>query len=166
MTATPRRERETVLYTTENILKIDADVIVNPVNTTGLLTAGLSKAIVTRYPGAYRSYLGALATGRLRVGKVHLYQPRKGRAVLSLPTKRSVWKQGTLAYVEAGLQDFAHRYNSLGIHSIAFPMLGCGHAGLDWDQVKPLMEHHLKPLKNIEITISTYQPLTETDHKE
>lgn len=38
-------------------------------------------------------------------------------------------------------------YAKWGIHSIAFPPLGCGHGRLDFDtQVQPIMEGYLKPL--------------------
>ena len=57
------------------------------------------------------------------------------------------WKDpSSLIYVEAGLLSFVNKYESYGISSIAFPKLGCGNGGLDWEVVKPVMERYLKEL--------------------
>lgn len=37
-------------------------------------------------------------------------------------------------------------FEERGITEIAFPRLGCGNGGLDWADVRPLMEAYLKPL--------------------
>jgi O-acetyl-ADP-ribose deacetylase (regulator of RNase III) len=34
----------------------------------------------------------------------------------------------------------------MGIQSIAFPKLGCGHGNLSWAEVGPLMVNYLSPL--------------------
>jgi O-acetyl-ADP-ribose deacetylase (regulator of RNase III) len=42
-------------------------------------------------------------------------------------------------------------YRRRHIVSVAFPPLGCGHGGLKWDQVEPLMRRYLEKLTDIEI---------------
>lgn len=42
--------------------------------------------------------------------------------------------------------DSFYQVNRLGANSIAFPKLGCGNGGLDWEEVRPLMEKYLSPL--------------------
>jgi len=56
-----------------------------------------------------------------------------------------------LEFIEAGLKKFAKTYRRQRIVSIAFPPLGCGHGGLKWHHVEPLMRRYLEPLENIEI---------------
>ena len=50
----------------------------------------------------------------------------------------------------------------MGIKSIAFPALGCGNGGLDWNDVKPLMYEYLKDL---DIEIKIYSPVKQTEKK-
>lgn len=44
------------------------------------------------------------------------------------------------------MQKFVEIYEKEGITSIAFPKLGCGNGGLDWAEVKPVMEKYLRGL--------------------
>ena len=64
----------------------------------------------------------------------------------NFPTKKHWRKPSKLAYIDNGLKKFVDQYEERGIWEIAFPRLGCGNGGLDWADVAPLMEHHLKPL--------------------
>jgi len=45
-----------------------------------------------------------------------------------------------------GLEKFVQNYQARGITEIAFPRLGCGNGGLEWSDVKPLMEGYLSGL--------------------
>jgi len=63
--------------------------------------------------------------------------------VLLFPTKRHWEKPAELEYIEDGLKDFIANWDLMGIRSIAFPKLGCGNGGLDWDEVRPIMERYL-----------------------
>lgn len=58
-----------------------------------------------------------------------------------------------MEYIETELQKFVANWDKLGADSIAFPRLGCGNGGLDWNDVRPLME---KYLKNIPLQIYIY----------
>ena len=49
-------------------------------------------------------------------------------------------------YVEKGLIAFINGYEKYNIKSIAFPKLGCGLGGLDWQEIKVLMEKYLEKL--------------------
>ncbi|MCC6315463.1 MAG: macro domain-containing protein, partial [Thermomicrobiales bacterium] len=79
-------------------------------------------------------------------GALQLYRtPHK--QVLNFPTKRHWRHPSRLDDIEAGLRTFAASWANHGIASAAFPLLGCGSGGLDWEtQVRPLMERWLAPL--------------------
>jgi O-acetyl-ADP-ribose deacetylase (regulator of RNase III) len=62
------------------------------------------------------------------------------------PTKKHWRSPSKIEYIEKGLEKFARSYEDLEIESIAFPRLGCGNGGLDWNEVRPIMEKYLKPL--------------------
>lgn len=103
----------------------------------------------------FEQYRAACESGEFRIGSLLLYRSEH-KSVLNFPTKRH-WKgKSRLSDIELGLETFVDRYEELGISSIAFPQLGCGNGGLDWEsQVRPLMERHLGNLP-IHIYIHTY----------
>ena len=66
---------------------------------------------------------------------------------VDFPTKRHSRQASRLADISAGLDTFCQTYADEGITSIAFPQLGCGNGGLDWEgQVRPVMERSLGSL--------------------
>lgn len=138
-----------------NIFDSQAQTLVNPVNTVGVMGAGLAKQFRMRFPGLFDVYRSACASGQLSIGTLHLYQPSSLPWVLNFPTKVHWRKPSLLQYIRRGLQVFAEQSQSLGIQSIAFPPLGCGLGGLFWREVKLLMEHFLKTL---EIPVVVYLP--------
>lgn len=133
-------------YVAGSLFASPAQVLVNTVNTVGVMGKGIAKEFKAIYPAMFREYATLCSRGELTVGKLLLYRtPHKW--VLNFPTKRH-WKQKSrLEDIEAGLRRFGERYEELGIDSIAFPQLGCGNGQLDWEsQVRPMMERYLGDL--------------------
>src|SRR5690606_34022385 len=83
--------------------------------------------------------------GLLEPGKWWLWQG-SDQWVLNFPTKKQWRSPSRLEWMEMGLEKFVANYQVRGITEIAFPRLGCGNGGLDWNDVKPLMESYLSPL--------------------
>ena len=141
-----------ITYVRTNIFESRAAVLVNTVNTVGVMGKGLAKEFKRIYPDMFEVYQKFCEDGTLTVGKLQVYKtPNKW--ILNFPTKANWRSPSKLEYIEQGLKKFVEHYERLGIKSIAFPMLGCGNGGLSWeDEVKPLMEKYLKKL-NIDIFI-------------
>ena len=144
-----------IIYVRTNIFESNAQVIVNTVNTVGVMGKGLAKEFKRLYPDMFESYQNLCETGELGIGNLHLYKT-SNKWILNFPTKKSWRSASKLEYIEEGLKKFVSEYETLGITSIAFPLLGCGNGGLEWEEVKPLMEKYLKRLP-IEIFIHTAQ---------
>jgi O-acetyl-ADP-ribose deacetylase (regulator of RNase III) len=123
-----------------------AAVLVNTVNTVGVMGKGIAKEFKAIYPEMFEVYQDACERGEFQIGSLLFYRSAH-KSVLNFPTKRH-WKQKSqLPDIEAGLKTFAQQYERLGIGSIAFPQLGCGNGELDWEQqVRQLMEKYLGPL--------------------
>ncbi|HXO21788.1 MAG TPA: macro domain-containing protein [Thermoanaerobaculia bacterium] len=112
-------------YLDADLFSSPAQTLVNPVNTVGVLGAGLAKIFRSRYPAMFREYQDLCRSGRLSVGTLMLWRG-PDRWVLNLPTKTRWQLPSTLAYIEAGLRRFREDHHRLGITSVAFPALGCG----------------------------------------
>jgi O-acetyl-ADP-ribose deacetylase (regulator of RNase III) len=146
-----------ITYVVGDLFQSPARVLVNAVNTVGVMGKGVAEEFKRCYPDMFTQYQALCDGGQFDVGQLWLYKtPHKW--ILNFPTK-SHWRDPSrLEYVEAGLLKFLDTYAEKGITSISFPLLGCGAGGLDWPtEVRPLMEHYLAPLP-INAYIHLYEP--------
>ena len=132
-------------YIEGDIFDSPAQVIVNTVNTVGVMGKGLALSFKRRYPDMFESYKKVCEKHQLTIGKLMLHQ-EADHWILLFPTKENWRNPSKLEYIEKGLMKFVSTYAEKHITSIAFPKLGCGNGELDWNLVRPLMERYLKPL--------------------
>lgn len=149
-------------YIEGNIFNSPAQVIVNTVNTVGVMGKGLALSFKKRYPKMFEAYKIACGKHQLTIGKLMLYYA-PDHWIMMFPTKESWRNPSKLEYLEAGLNKFVTTYAEKKITSIAFPKLGCGNGELSWADVKPVMEKYLRPLP---ITVYIYVGMDTTQKPE
>lgn len=142
-----------ITYKTGDIFKDSANILVNPVNTQGVMGAGLARKFKLKYPEMYRAYKDMCDSGELhKYGNVHLWAGQSYPFILNFPTKNNWRDPSTLELIEEGLKTtvkylnfWTRRFSTNNApRSIAFPKLGSGLGKLDWEtDVKPLMEKYL-----------------------
>jgi O-acetyl-ADP-ribose deacetylase (regulator of RNase III) len=132
-----------ITYVSGSIFESPAQTLVNTVNTDGVMGRGLAADFKKLYPEMFEQYRQHCERGELAIGRLFFYRTEH-KSVLNFPTKLH-WRQPSRPeYIEEGLKTFVESYERVGIHSVAFPALGCGNGGLDFEkQVKPLMEKYL-----------------------
>ncbi len=149
-----------ITYVSGGFFSSPAQMLVNTVNTVGVMGKGLAKEFRTVWSEMFDAYAERCEAGDLVPGALHLWRsPHKW--VLNFPTKRH-WRQRSRPEdIEAGLRTFAATWVEYGTTSVAFPQLGCGNGGLDWEtQVRPLMERRLAPLPiDVYIHVADATPL-------
>lgn len=152
-------------YIEGDIFTSPAQVIVNTVNTVGVMGKGLALSFKQRYPDMFERYKTACEKHQLTIGKLMLvYEP--DHWLLLFPTKENWRNPSRIEYIEKGLMKFTDTYADKNITSVAFPRLGCGNGELDWEEVRPIMEKYLKPLP---IDVYIYLGLNQVnipEHKE
>ncbi len=134
-----------IKYIEGDIFKSPAQVIVNTVNTVGVMGKGVALAFKERYPNMFEQYKKVCEKHLLTIGKLMLVY-EADYWLLLFPTKESWRSPSKIEYIEKGLIKFVQTYADKGITSVAFPKLGCGNGGLDWSEVKPVMERYLEKL--------------------
>lgn len=134
-----------IKYVKGDIFNSPSKIIVNTVNTVGVMGKGIALEYKKRYPEMFIKYHELCANHQLDIGKLYLWK-KADKWVLLFPTKKHWRNPSTLEYIEQGLIKFADNWDKLGAASIAFPRLGCGNGGLDWNVVKPLMEKYLNKI--------------------
>ena len=144
-----------ITYVEADLFTSPAQVLVNTVNTVGVMGKGIALTFKQIYPEMFAEYQHYCENGMFDTGMLWLYKTSH-KWILNFPTKKHWRSKSKLEYIEAGLRKFADTYDYKGIGSISFPMLGCGNGELDWDtQVQPLMEHILRPLP-IDVYVHLY----------
>ena len=148
--------------TRRNLFDVGAEALVNPVNTVGVMGAGLAKQFATRWPAMVSDYQQACRSGDLRPGTVHAWlNPRAipaeptsvacdehgplwdsswvtPRWIVNVPTKRHWRDPSRLDDVEQGVAALAAWIAAVRPSWVAVPALGCGLGGLPWPQVRDL----------------------------
>lgn len=143
---------------TGNLLDDEADVLVNPVNTVGVMGKGLALQFKREFPDNYLAYREACQRGELRPGTVFATKIDGDRWIVNFPTKRH-WRQASrIADIASGLDALTRYLARSPATSIAIPPLGCGHGGLAWPEVRDLITDKLG---NSDIAIRLYQPSTD-----
>lgn len=132
-------------YIEGDLFNSPAQVLVNTVNTVGVMGKGIALEFKKRYPKMFDAYKKQCDRHSLVIGKLMLwYAP--DHWILQFPTKEHWRSPSRLEYIEKGLMTFVRKYADYNITSVAFPKLGCGNGELDWADVKVLMEKYLRDL--------------------
>lgn len=134
-----------LIYRRTSIFESPAQTLVNTVNCVGAMGKGLAHAFKERDPDMFTAYKRICDQRLLEPGKLWLWRGM-GSWVLNFPTKLHWRNPSRIEWIEQGLAKFVAAYAEQGITEISFPQLGCGNGGLDWAEVRPLMEHYLAHL--------------------
>ena len=144
---------------TGDILKADAEAIVNTVNCVGIMGRGIALQFKKAFPANFRAYALACDEGEVQPGRMFVYDTgafTNPRYIINFPTKRH-WKgKSRIEDIDSGLIALAQEVRARGIKSIAIPPLGAGLGGLDWNDVRPRIEAALGDVPDLDVLI--YQP--------
>ena len=143
-------------YKHGDILRENAEALVNTVNCVGVMGRGIALQFKKAFPENFKAYANACKEKEVRPGKMfmfdtgHMFNPRY---IINFPTKRHWRGKSRMSDIESGLQALADAAREYGIQSIAVPPLGCGLGGLNWSEVKDRIETYLKPLKDVRVVV-------------
>lgn len=135
-----------IVYLKGNIFSSPAEVIVNPVNTFGVMGKGLAADFKKKYPPMFKRYKYFCDEKKFSIGQLWIFEDAVDYRILLFPTKKHWRGKSKIEYIDEGLKKFVSIYEQKQINSIAFPKLGCGYGGLSWEEVQPLMEKYLSQL--------------------
>lgn len=139
-----------------NLLEADVDALVNTVNTVGIMGKGIALQFKRAYPDMFKAYERAAKRHELALGAMQVWRTESltgPRFVINFPTKGHWKSRSRIADIERGLDALVEVIKRESIRSIAVPPLGCGNGGLDWRDVRPLMERKLGDLPGVEVVI-------------
>ena len=146
-----------IQYIKGDLLSSDAQALVNAVNIVGVMGKGITLQFKERFPNNLNRYLSACKRNELYPGKLLVVEETtmtgEKKLIINFPTKKDWKHKSKYEYIEEGLKDLVTILRELNIQSIAIPPLGCGNGGLDWVEVRRLMEKYLSQAPETQIFI-------------
>lgn len=134
-----------------DLFAAQVEALVNPVNTQGVMGAGLALGFRRRYPDMFAAYQQRCRSGDLLPGVMHVWDTGgQPRWVINFPTKVAWREPSQLSWIEDGLVDLVAQIGLRSIRSVALPALGCGLGGLAWQTVKPVITQALAEVPDTE----------------
>lgn len=148
-------------YKSGDLLREDAEALVNTVNCVGVMGRGIALQFKKAFPGNFDAYAAACKLNQVKPGEMFVFstgQLTNPRFIVNFPTKRHWRGKSLMEDIECGLKALVALIRSQQIGSIAVPPLGSGLGGLSWPLVKERIELALAPLADVRVVI--YEPLT------
>jgi O-acetyl-ADP-ribose deacetylase (regulator of RNase III) len=143
-------------FTSGDILKSEADALVNTVNCVGVMGRGIALQFKNAFPDNFKAYEAACKREAVQPGRMFVYETGQltpPRFIVNFPTKRHWRGKSRIEDIESGLADLVKVIREKGIRSIAIPPLGAGLGGLDWNEVRPRIERALAGLANVQVLV-------------
>lgn len=122
----------------------NGDVIAHGANCRGAMGAGVAKAIKEKFPENYKVYNKACREGRFMPGDA-LGILENGILVYNLGTQYELGADAHIWNIRSSVRDMLNkvvpaRQFYYPVTKIKTVRLGCGIGGLDWTDVKPVLE--------------------------
>lgn len=143
-----------VKFTSGNMFDTQWKILVNTVNTQGIMGKGVALETKKRFPEIMSSYKNACRRG-MRGGDIHIY-PTGNQYIVNFATKEDWRNPSTYEWIQKGLYNLKNWLDKLSeAQKVVLPPLGCGNGGLDFKKVKKMIE---KTFKNSKHEIVVYEP--------
>ena len=124
---------------------------------------GLALQLRERMPALYKDFRHYCHTSHPKSGDLWTWMSSDGRYLINLFTRDAAYDHGskpghaTLSHVNHALHALRALIEKEQISSVVLPRLACGVGGLNWDEVKPLIEKQLGDLDIQVYVYATYQ---------
>ena len=126
-----------------NIFNSEAEALVNPVNCVGVMGKGLALQFSNEYPRESLKYKRWCKNGNMTTYRPYWVKTDNSNHpfwIAHFATKYHWRDKSKLEDIEEGLNQLRADMLEFKILSVAIPPLGCGLGGLNWADVKPLIE--------------------------
>ena len=147
-----------IRFTQGNLLEVRTEVLVNTVNTVGVMGKGIALMFKERFDENFRLYASACKAKEVQTGKMFVTQVHKldgPRWIVNFPTKQHWRAPSRMEWIVEGLQDLRRFLIEQQVKSIAIPPLGAGNGGLEWAEVRQQIE---LALSDLDIEILVFEP--------
>ena len=145
-----------IRFTQGDILKADAEALVNTVNCVGVMGRGIALQFKNVFPENFKAYEAACRREEVQPGWMFVFDTGKltgPRYIINFPTKRHWRGKSHIEDIQSGLEALVNEIRTRNIGSIAIPPLGSGLGGLNWTEVRPLIERALATVPEVDAVV-------------
>jgi O-acetyl-ADP-ribose deacetylase (regulator of RNase III) len=145
-----------IRFTQGDILKADTEALVNTVNCVGVMGRGIALQFKNTFPENFKAYEVACLKKEVQPGRMFVFDTGEltsPRYIINFPTKRHWRGKSRIEDIETGLEALVKEIRARNIRSIAIPPLGSGLGGLNWADVRPLIERALTALPEVDTVV-------------
>ncbi len=139
-----------------NILRAEAEALVNTVNCLGYMGKGIALQFKKAFPDNFKVYERACRAEEVHPGKMFVFETGamlNPKYIINFPTKRHWRGKSRLEDIESGLRALIEEVGKLKVSSVAIPPLGCGLGGLSWSVVRPMIEKAFSSLPEVRVLL-------------
>jgi O-acetyl-ADP-ribose deacetylase (regulator of RNase III) len=147
-----------------NIFDSKCEILVNPVNTQGIMGKGLALEFKKRFPNNFNFYKRGCEEGYFVLYPIITASidddllVEQGKVILNFKTKEKWCNPSKIEYIKEGMEQLVEWMQIYEFpQSIAIPALGCGLGGLAWKDVKKVIYDYLLFLDD-DIYVEIYEP--------
>lgn len=125
--------------------------------------SGLALSLREQWPAMYKDFRHYCQTMHPRPGEAWTWAGTGGARIVSLFTQEAAYEHGRMpgkahvTHVNKCLRELRHLVDKEHFASLAVPRLATGVGGLDWAEVRPLLDHHLGDLPIPVLVYATFR---------
>ena len=108
-------------------------------NCAGAMGKGIAVSFKERWQKMYLEYRNQCLEGEFKVGDVFVWE-EDGNIVFNLGTQKTWRTKATLEAIRSSVLEMLQIAERKSIKAIAMPRVGAGLGGLNWDEVKNILE--------------------------
>lgn len=121
-------------------------------NCAGAMGKGIAVQFKNKHPQMYKQYKSLCKQGDFTLGDVFTYQHANGY-IFNLGTQKTWKTKAELFAVEQSLKNMLDMASKLEVTKIALPKIAAGLGGLNWDDVKAIINRVSKDFPSIHIYV-------------
>jgi O-acetyl-ADP-ribose deacetylase (regulator of RNase III) len=118
----------------------DLDALAHGVNCKGVMGAGIAKEFARRWSDILPPYREFCQGASVPLGAAWLYIAGDGTLIFNLTTQRRPGPDAKLRWVAQAVGNMLEQAELTGVKRIGMPRIGCGIGGLEWVEVRMIVE--------------------------
>jgi O-acetyl-ADP-ribose deacetylase (regulator of RNase III) len=157
-------ESSVIHFLTGDILLSQSRAIAHGVAPADHFDSGLALALRERWPAMVKDFRHHCQQSHPKPGTIWTWAGADGVRIVNLltqepaPAHHARPGKASLTHVNHALRDLARFVEAEKVASLALPRLATGVGGLDWNDVRPLIEKHLGAFTIPVCVYETYKP--------